>query len=151
MFGLHIKFVDGTAKVIKASDKAAFRNMGHAAASIRITAIESVEFTREIVGYYTAMTRKGPRTITIYRPSEPGTPVHSHHSRMFFRQAIRFDVSKTDAVVGPAESIIGDIMSAHEFGKEYKGFDYDPRPVLAPALEANLDRFVAEWKHSITE
>ena len=57
MFGLTFQVDDNTKRVQDAADQSTFRNLGHAAASIRKTAIEEI--------------------IVAEGPSDPGTPPHS--------------------------------------------------------------------------
>ena len=130
MFGISLQFADETKRVEKASEKAAFRNFGHAAARIRKDAIASIE--------------------KVEGPSEPGTPVHTH-SGATAKRAIAFDATKEDAVIGPRESIVGEAMAAHEFGEEFRGQDYPERATMGPALDENLTRFAQDWEGSIGE
>jgi hypothetical protein len=131
MIGLTFQFDDQTNRVASASDQAKFRNLGHAAASIRKTAIESIPVAEG--------------------PSEPGTPPHTRRRQL--KRAIKFDNDKTSqtAVIGPEASIVGEAGAAHEFGGEFRGEDYPERSFMEPALEANTDRFASEWAGSIGE
>jgi len=131
MFGLSVQVDDQTQRVKDAADQASFRNLGHAAASIRKTAIAEI--------------------VTAEGPSEPGTPPHSRRGQL--RRAIKFDLDKSSemAVIGPEASIVGEAGAAHEFGGEFRGEDYPERPFMEPALDANVDRFASEWAGSIGE
>lgn len=108
---------------------ATFRNLGHAAASIRKTAVASI------------VRRKGP--------SSAGKPPHTRRGHL--RRAIRFDVtkSKQSAVIGPMASVVGESASAHEFGRVYKGTKFPERPFMGPSMISNLDRMAADWAGSI--
>lgn len=130
MIGFKVTVEDLSARVQKAAEQAAFKNFGHAAASIRKTAVESIE---KAAG-----------------PSEPGRPPHTHR-RMFLRRAIRYAADKEGAVIGPAFSTVGTAGEAHEFGGVYKGGVFPQRPFMGPALMENLPRFASEWRGSITE
>lgn len=119
-------------KVTNAVQKAAFKNLSHAAASIRKAARESIEKAEG--------------------PSEPGQPPHTH-KRQFLKNAIVFDVDKAkdEAVIGPRFSRVGESGKAHEMGGEYKGADYPDRPFMFPAMNNNLERFAGDWAGSVGE
>jgi hypothetical protein len=127
MFDVSCKITDETKKVSDAAERASFKNLGHAAASIRKTAQSEIT--------------------TDPGPSEPGTPPHSR--RGLLRRAIRYAADKDSAVIGPVAGLVGESAEPEEFGGEYKGENYPARPFMGPALEANLDRFSKEWEGSV--
>lgn len=129
MIGAAIKVETQFNRVAKAVDKAAYRNMGHAAASISKDAKASLEKAEG--------------------PSLPGTPPHTHKGT-YLRRAIRYayDRNKQEAVIGPAYSIVGTAGQPHEFGEEFKGQDFPERSFMFPALERNIDRFASDWAGS---
>ncbi|MCI0361639.1 MAG: hypothetical protein L0211_24410 [Planctomycetaceae bacterium] len=131
MIGIDVQIVERFTRVKAAADRAAFRNLGHAAASISKTAKASIERSDE--------------------PSDPGQPPHSRRAQL--PRAIRFDVDKgkQEAVIGPRASIVGESGAAHELGEVFHGQDFDERPFMLPALEDNLDRFASDWAGSIGE
>lgn len=140
MISLAFKIIDQFDRIMPAVERAAFKNVGHAAAAIRKDAIASIE---EAEG-----------------PSEPGRPPHTHTAKTtrsgktrlgHLPRAITFhhDKASMSAVIGPRESVVGEAGSAHELGGEYKGEDYPPRPFMVPALERNAGRFAADWQGSI--
>lgn len=144
MIGLEIKIEDTTPRVEAAAERAVFRNVGHAAATIRNEAIESIE----------------PAT----GPSAPGTPPHTHTSgvtqkgkvrRGELPRAIVFDQDRDaqSAIIGPRYSVVGESGAAHEgtLGGEYKGDEYPERPFMGPALDNNNDRFASSFAGSIGE
>lgn len=137
------KTVDETAKVAKAVEKAAYRNFGHGAASIS----KDVKSTLE----------------KAEGPSEEGQPPHTHKG-VFLRRAVRYAADKEGAVIGPRESVVGDVGAVHEFGEvrddlidtESKGVvlvirDYPKRPFMFPGLERGAPRFAEEWRGSVGE
>jgi len=137
-----VKIDDKTHRVAQAAARATFRNLPHAAATIRKDAIESI--------------------IDAPGPSAPGTPPHTHTGgitkkgkkrRGVLQKAIAYDFDKQagDAVIGPRESVVGLAGAAHEFGQEFKGDDFDERPYMGPALDRNLDRLAGDWTGSIGE
>lgn len=127
LMGIVVQVEDHTRRVVQESERAAFRNFSHAAARIRKDAAESIEKSDE--------------------PAPPGHPVHTR--RGHYKRALRFAASKEDAVIGPRASIVGEVGRAHEHGEEYKGDEFEERPVMGPALRRNLDRFAREWTGSI--
>lgn len=119
-------------KINEAVDRAAFRNLGHAAAAIRKDVVSTLQ--------------------TAPGPSPAGSPPHTHKGA-FLRRAIRFDYDKEaqEAVIGPMASIVGVAGQAHEFGGHHRGQNYPERAFMFPALERNVDRFSSEWEGSIGE
>lgn len=83
--------------------------------------------------------------------SEPGSPPHSRRGRL--RNAIIFAVDKPNltAVIGPRADLAGTSGAAHEFGGEYKGQHYPPRPFMAPAMKGRLEQFAGSFAGSIGE
>lgn len=142
MIGSSFKYEDNSKRVADAVDRAEYRNLGHAAASIRKEAIESIE------------SGDGP--------SLPGTPPHTHTQKLTKKgkvrkgqlpRAIVYDNDKESdtAVIGPRESVVGTSGEAHEFGGDYKGQDFPERPFMGPALDKNIDRFASSFAGSIGE
>ena len=131
MIGMTAKIADETAKVIRAADEASYRNLGHAAASIRRRAKESIEISPT--------------------PSRPGHPPHSRRGQLpaSLWYHVQHEQQATTALVGPRASIVGESASAHEFGKTYRGMKFSRRPFMAPALYASLSRFHESWRGSI--
>jgi len=132
MFGMKSKVIDEHHKVAAAARRATYRNLFHAAASIRKTAIESIERSPD--------------------PSEEGEPPHTRGFRRGgLREAIAFEVELRDeqAVVGVDADKLGRAGEPHEHGRKYKGQEYEERPFMGPALEKNRDRFARGWAGSI--
>lgn len=127
MLGLKITTQDTTANVTKAVDKAAFRNFGNAAASIRKDEISSIEKSE--------------------KASEPGTPPHTRKGQL--KKAIQYAYDKDSAVIGPVASMVGQSASIDELGGEYKGEQYPARPFAGPALERATPRFAGSWSGSV--
>lgn len=133
MFGLsfteEVRPRDGQGKYLKGP----YKSLGHGAASIRKTAIESI--------------RQDP----LGEPSDPGQPIHTR--RGFARRAILFAVDRMhdEAVIGFADSKIGDAMSGHELGERYKGADFPERPTMAPAMRESAFRFAQAFEGSLGE
>ena len=127
MFGIQVKFRSDADRVTKAADRAAYRNLAHAAASIRKDARLSVERASG--------------------PSAPGEPIHTRRGKA--RRAIEYEARKDEALVGFNYYKIGDAMRAHEHGGRRGQNVYPERPTMRPALERNIDRFHEDWRASI--
>jgi hypothetical protein len=123
--------IDGkldTRELEKAVERASYKNIGHALASIRKTAIESVV--------------KSPKAST------PGTPIHT--KRGFAKRSIGYQLQdKWGGFAGFDYRKIGQAMSVHEHGGRRKKQSYPKRPTMLPALLSNLDRFAESWRYSI--
>lgn len=136
-----VQFVDHTQRVKEAAEKATYKNLGHAAASIRKRAIESI--------------------VPAEGPSAPGTPPHTRPGRVSkktgkarpgqLQRAIVYkqDRAAQDVVVGPRHSVVGESAKAHEFGGAYRDETFPERPFMGPALDQNLDRFGPSFAGSI--
>jgi hypothetical protein len=152
MIGAATKFENRAKRVTDAKNKAAFRNVRHALASIRRDAQASM---KEAPG-----------------PSKPGTPPHVHKGNL--RRSIRFAVTDEKAgegIVGPSEQVVGIRGYVLEFagtrltsaargagGKFKKGAQRRAkapsgakwaRPFMAPALERAVVRMANDWRSSI--
>jgi len=81
------------------------------------------------------------------KPSRPGEPPHTRgrpgHN---IRDAIGWHVDAEDpfhdAVISISEAMVGHIGFVMEYGGEFRGHHYPPRPILWPAVDAHLFRFV---------
>jgi hypothetical protein len=140
MVELIVKLVNELAKIQTAAEKAAFKNLGHAAAAIRKDAIASIHFGEG--------------------PSKPGSPPNTHgpsktkkgkDRKGQLQRAIVYDVGPDSALIGPRFSVVGTSGAAHEFGGQYKQDNYPERPFMGPALIRNIDRFASDWAGSIGE
>jgi phage gpG-like protein len=129
VIGTSIKIEDFLPKVEAAAEKTTFRNLAHGVAAIRKTAIASIEKSEV--------------------PSQPGEPPHTRRGQL--PRAIVFDVGTDSAVVGPRHSVVDEAGAAHEFGEEFRDTDFPERAYMGPALQANVDRFAANWSGSIGE
>lgn len=127
MIGVDVRTVDRTKLVVESKDKAAFRSFVHGAASVRKAARKLIERSADA--------------------SQPGQPIHTRRGQV--PNAIVFDATKKDALIGPRYSRVGDAAAAHEFGGEFRGSDYPERPFMEPALQFNVDRFAEEWEGSV--
>ncbi len=132
MFKVSVTFKRNDKTVLKQADKANFKNLTHAAASIRKLAASSI--TRAPKGKH----------------SQKGRPPHTHRGA-FFRRALRWYVEKQIevALIGFAHSVIGEVGALHEFGESRGGIDFPKRPTLAPALKQAAPRLGDHWQGTI--
>jgi len=131
MFGFTFKTITEFTKVEKAADSAIYRNIKHAAFSIRKFIRESIKKSAD--------------------PSEPGHPVATRGRRGNIKNSIFAAVEQDNAIIGPRYSFVGDAMEAHEFGGTRYGQKYPARPTSGPGLTANQDRFAQSFAGSIGE
>jgi hypothetical protein len=116
--------------IIKAAEKAAYENIGHALASIRKTAMQSIQ--------------RSPNR----KPSPVGTPVHTRFG--LAKRSLGYErKDKWGGVVGFDFQKIGTAMEVHEHGGRRKKQTYRKRPVMYPALISNLPRFAASWQSRV--
>lgn len=76
-------------------------------------------------------------------PSDPGEAPHTHPN--ILRAAIGYGLDDDAAVIGPRESIAGDVAQGLEFGGEFRGNEYEARPFVAPSLRRKQDSFAASF------
>lgn len=131
MFGFNIKIIETVDNVQKAADRAVYKNVRHAAFSIR-------KYIRESI-------KKSPNA------ANPGDPVATRGKRGNVKNSIFAAIESDNAIIGPRFSFVGDAMEAHEFGKRRGVNKYEARPTSGPALEANMDRFAGSFRGSIGE
>lgn len=151
MFGLKTKSDFKPEKIEKAADKAAFKNVGHAAASIRKTSRASIK--RAPKEQRSGSKSRGGKKVrrASHRASPAGTPPHTQKGQL--PNAIVYFVEKDGsyAVIGPRKSVVGEAGAAHEFGGMFRSADYPPRPFMFPALEEAAPRFAGSFSGSIGE
>lgn len=116
-------------RVRRAAQRGNFKSLRHAASALRLTAKRSIRRRK--------------------KASAPGQPPHT--SRGALRKAILYDVARgrDAALIGPVYSMVGAVGAAHEFGGEYRGDDYPPRPFMGPALEEIEPRLPQFWAGSV--
>ena len=75
------------------------------------------------------------RVTTSEKASAPGSPPNTRQGLL--KQSLLFGVDKRleSVVIGPAESMIGTAMVAHEFGGRFRKRRYPKRPLMGPTLE----------------
>jgi phage gpG-like protein len=127
MIGMALKIIDETEQVKQAVDKSTYKNLGHAAASIRKDANATIERSPE--------------------PSRPGRPPHTRRGQA--KRALRYAVENDMAVIGFSASVVGEAMAAHEFGGQYKGEDFPERPTMGPTLEKDADKLPGFWSGEV--
>ena len=89
------------------------------------------------------------RVSTGEKASAPGSPPHTRKGLL--KQSLLFGVDsrRESVVVGPAESLIGTAMVAHEFGGRYRKRRYPKRPLMGPTLEQTVSKLPDLWEKSV--
>ena len=123
------KFRFNKRKIYNAAKNRSIRSLGHAGASVRLTARRSIRRSKSA--------------------SLAGNPVNTRKGLV--KRAILYSVnrSRQSALIGPAFSLIGKSAAAHEFGKRYKGDKYPKRPFMGPALLKIKSRLPKFWSVKI--
>jgi hypothetical protein len=131
MIGLKAKPLFTPQALLAKTKQATYRNLGHAAASIRKGARQSMK------------PRRGP--------SRAGRPPHTHRRRKNLPNAILYAVeaAKDAAVIGPAQSRSQGVGKVQEHGGYFRGRRYDARPFMGPALQQATPRLPLFWRESI--
>ena len=129
MIAMRVKTKFEREKLLVKAKQANFKNLGHAAAALRLTARRSIR-TRQ-------------------KPSAPGTPPNTRRGQL--RRAIAYSVDRARQVVviGPERDAVGTSGSAHEFGGRYRREHFPKRPYMGPALEKIKDRLPDFWASSV--
>lgn len=127
--GMKVRTRSDIPKVLRKMRRANIENLGHAGASIRLTAKRSI--------------KKSPE------PSAPGTPPHTRRGQL--PKAILYVVEKPKqrVVIGPDYMKIGRSATAHEFGGRYRKERYRRRAFMGPALEKIRERLPRHWAGSV--
>ena len=83
------------------------------------------------------------------KASAPGTPPHTRAGLL--KNSILFGVEKKrqSVVIGPADSMIGTAMTAHEYGGRYRKRRYPKRPLMGPTLEKTASRLPSLWEKAV--
>lgn len=132
MIGIQARFTDTSKRVEAAAEKANFRNLFHAAASVRKQTRESIE--------------RAPKNIA----SAAGSPPHTHRGQYLKRAVLFFvDAPRDEAIIGFSAARVGDVGAVHEFGERRGRAQYPKRPTLGPVLEHSASRLGDEWRGSI--
>lgn len=131
MFGFRTKVTTEFMEIEKAKDRSVFKNVRHAAFSIR-------KYIRDSIKKSTTA-------------SKPGDPVATRGRRGNVKNSIFVAADKETAIIGPRFSFVGEAMEFHEFGKARGNRRYPKRPTTGPGLTANTDRFANSFAGSIGE
>jgi len=160
MLAVNTRIIDESQRVVAAAERAGFKNLGHAIATVRKVAQASIKPRPKVASTKTKKTKrdkrgrflkgsgkKNKRRMQIASP--PGTPPFT--GRGLIRRAIRFWHDKESAIAGTLYSMIGTAGKPHEDGGPYKGQHYDQRAFMGPALNSESDRFALSFTGSIGE
>jgi hypothetical protein len=118
-------------RVIEAERKAEIRALAPAAFAIRKTAIELIE-------------------VHGGKPAPVGHPVHTRKGAARVAMAYYSSKAEQRAIIGPRYSVLGESLSAHEFGRLFRGYSYRKRPTMGPALKKNLGKIPGGFAAVIT-
>lgn len=129
MTGIKARAIWTPRVLLTKTKQATYRNLGHAAASIRKGARQSMK------------PRRGP--------SHVGRPPHTHRRRKGLPNAILYAVGDNSAVIGPAYSRSKGVGKPHEHGGYFRGRLYEARPFMGPALDKATPRLPLFWRESI--
>jgi hypothetical protein len=134
------------AKVHKATNRATFENLTHAAAAIRLTARRSIKKAPKARG---RAAQGRFKAVGKTQPSPPGKPPHTRKGQI--KRAILYAVERKAgrAFIGPTYEAMGMSASAHEFGGRFRGQRYRKRPFMGPALKENVPRLPRLWAGSV--
>ena len=129
MIGFHVRTRSYTELVRKRAKNATFRNLTHAAATLRITARRSLRKRK--------------------KPSAPGQPPSSPTGRL--RRSILYAVDRRRdyAVIGPSRNLIGPAGQEHEHGGRVRKETFVPRPFMGPAFAKVRPRLARMWAGSV--
>ena len=83
------------------------------------------------------------------KASAPGSPPHTR--RGLVKRSVLFGVEKQErrVVIGPAFSLIADVMTAHEYGGRFRKREYPRRPLMGPTLEETGKHLPKFWEESL--
>jgi hypothetical protein len=110
-------------KIAQRAQEGIYRNLNHAAASIRITARGSIK------------KRKNKSAV--------GDPPNTRQGAL--KRAIIYAVSKKEnkAWIGVSASLFSTAAQPHELGGEFRGRTYKKRPFMVPALKKRVPDLLA--------
>jgi hypothetical protein len=156
VIGTNFKFFDDSEKVQKAARRASYELVEKSAYRIWQGSRASIEkapviggnkagIKRDAKGHFVKGSGKKGKKKTI--PSAPGTPPHTRRKQL--PNAIIYDASRGNAMIGPRFSRVGLAGEAHEFGGRYKGGDYPERSYMGLALTKEATAFGASFAGSI--
>ena len=94
-----------------------------------------------------AYIRRVARNKIIQSPNSAPVGSAPHSRRGQLKKSLLFGVDRqrNSVVIGPAASLIGQSMVAHEYGKER----YPRRPLMGPSLQQSRSRLPAMWADSV--
>jgi hypothetical protein len=129
MIAMQARTRDNTKQVLTKAKKGSIKSLGHAGATIRLTAKRSIRRRK--------------------KASAEGQPPSTRKGQL--RGAIVYAVEKQNDLVaiGPEHAKVGKSASAHEHGGRYKRQRYPKRPFMGPALEKTKERLPRKWAGSV--
>ena len=129
MLGISCKTTTRFNSLERKVKQANFENLGHAAATLRKVARQSIRRRK--------------------KPSQPGGPPHTQTGRLKRSILYSVDRQRQSAIIGPAASIIGPAGAEHEHGGRWRKERFPRRPYMGPALMKIGPRLPRMWASSI--
>lgn len=98
-----------------------------------------------------AYIRRVARNKIIQSPNSAPVGSAPHSRRGQLKKSLLFGVDRqrNSVVIGPAASLIGQSMVAHEYGGKYRKERYPRRPLMGPSLQQSRSRLPAMWADSV--
>ena len=129
MIGISCKVTNRFNSLERKVQQANFKNLGHAAATLRMVARQSIRRRK--------------------KPSQPGSPPHTQTGRLKRSIIYSVDRQRQSAIIGPSHSIIGPAGAEHEHGGGRRKQRFPRRPYMGPALKKIQPRLSRMWASSI--
>ena len=89
------------------------------------------------------------RITTSEKASAPGNPPNTRQGLLKLSLLFGVEKRRESVVIGPAESIIGTAMVAHEFGGRYRKRRYPKRPLMGQTLQRTATKLPDLWEKSV--
>ena len=107
----------------------------------------SREFLKRAGAYVRRVAQR--KVVTSPKPSQPGQPPHSRHGLL--KRGLLFGLERDgkSVLVGPGFRVVGESMSAHEFGGKYRRERYPKRPLMGPSLKESVPHLARMWDGAV--
>lgn len=129
MVGMRAKTKFDQQKVRRKVRQGNITSLGHAAATIRLTAKGSIR------------KRKGK--------APEGSPPHTHKKRLKASILYAIDKAREMALIGPSHRIVGIAGAEHEHGGKWRDESFPQRSFMVPALKKTSPRLPKHWAGSV--
>lgn len=85
------------------------------------------------------------------KASTPGSPPNTRRGLLKRSLLFGLDKSRRRVLVGPAGSLIGTSMTAHEFGGTYRKRHYPKRPLMGPVINKTAAKLPKLWENAVKQ